>query len=345
MSSPEEKKTFSPSDAKLLATYEYPQILYASCLDPDRRALFVGGSDYAVYRVDLAAEKPAVEQRWRSHDNYVSALTYHDGVVISGSYDGQLIWTNAESGESLRGVKDAHAAWIRDAVLARDGSFVASVADDMLVKLWDAKTGELITTFAGHERLTPEGFATALYAVAISPDGTTVASADRIGHVCLWDVKSGKRLRRFEAPTFYTYDAVKRSRSIGGIRSLAFSPDGSKLAVAGIGAVSNVDGFVGPCRMELWNCVTGERIAACQDKHQAVLNHVAFHPVEPWIVAAGGGDGGGVISFWNRQGSSSTHLAKLKGHAQHFSLDAEGRHLYAAGHGGVQAWTLFPREG
>ena len=105
-----------------------------------------------------------------------------------------------------------------------------------------------------------------------------------------------------------------------------------------------MDGFVGPCRMELWDYATGERMATCQDKHKAVLNHVEFHPVQPWIVAAGGGDGGGVISFWNQQGGASTHLAKLKGHAQHFCLDDAGLNLYATGHGGVQAWTLFERD-
>ncbi len=332
--------SFDPAKAKLLNSCEVGGIFYGLCCDHERGIIYGAGTDWAVYTVDVKSDSPKAEKKWTSHDNYVSSLVWIDGVVVSGSYDRRLIWTRAESAEQVRAV-EAHDGWLRDVAVFPDGKKLASVGDDMLVKIWDAGTGELLQTCDGHARRTPEGFATALYAVAISPDGKTVASGDRIGEVCLWEADTGKLAARFQAPTFYTFDPVKRSRSIGGIRSLGFSPDGSRLAVGGIGQVTNVDGFVGPCRVELWDWQAGQRTFLGQDNHNAVLNHVAFHPVESkWLVGGGGGDGGGLIAFWDQTKEAPAHKAKPKGHLQRFCFSTDGGQLFAVGHGGFQIWAL-----
>lgn len=325
---------------ELTAACELPGILFGMCLDSEGGKIYGAGTDASVYRVDVNAEKPTAEKAWTNHDNYVSALVWLNGTVVSGGFDRRLIWTKFESGETVRTIENAHEGWIRDLAAFPDGTRIVSVGDDMLVKIWDASTGELSRSLTGHERQTPQGFATALYTAAVSPDGKTIATADRIGDVCVWHVESGKMLRRIQAPEFYTYDSVKRSRSLGGIRSVNFSPDGLHIAIAGIGAVTNVDGFVGPARIEIWDWQKGERTLAIQDKHNAVLNHVIFHPTRPLIIAGGGGDGGGVLVFCDKAKGSVTHLAKPKGHLQRFSLDPKGERVLAAGAGGFQIWNI-----
>src|SRR5438552_257273 len=84
-----------------------------------------------------------------------------------------------------------------------------------------------------------------VYAVAFSADGYRLATGDKVGHVVVWDVESGKQLTTCEAPGMYTWDPVQRLHSIGGIRSLAFSPDGTRLAVGGMGKVGNIDHLEG----------------------------------------------------------------------------------------------------
>lgn len=325
---------------ELTAACEHPGILFAMCFDAQRGKLYGAGTDAAVYRIDVNAEKPVLEKAWTHHDNYVSSMVRLGATIVSAGFDRRLIWTNAESGEAVRTIENAHDGWIRDVAAFPDGSRLASIADDMLVKLWDTESGKLLQTLEGHALQTPQGFATALYTVAVSPDGNTIATADRIGDVYLWNSDSGKLIRRFQAPAFYTYDATKRSRSIGGIRSVCFSPDGSRVAIAGIGAVTNVDGFVGPARVEVWDWNTGQRTLTVQDKHKAVLNHVAFHPTEPTLIAAGGGDSGGILGLWNGSDGKLIHKAKPKGHLQRFELDPEGKRLFAVGHGGFQIWNL-----
>lgn len=331
------KTKFKPQAAKLQASCSHPGILYALCHDADAGRLYGAGSDASIYVVDLRAEKPQAEKKWNHHGNYVSSLARSNGALISAGYDGRVIWTDMDSGEKLRAV-EAHDGWVRDIALLPGGRIFATVGDDMLVKLWDAETGELIRSMDGHARQTPEGYATALYAVAASGDGKTLASGDRIGDVVLWESETGKEIGRLKAPTFYTFDSVKRARAIGGIRSLCFSPDGLRLAIGGIGRVTNVDGFVGPCRVEVWDWQAGERLFTGQDGHKAVLNHVAFHPSEPWLIGAGGGDSGGILAFWDLKSEKPVYKAKPKGHLQQFALDATAPQILAAGHGGFQIW-------
>ena len=52
-----------------------------------------------------------------------------------------------------------------------DGTLVASVADDMVCRLWDVATGRLIHELRGHAEKTPHDFPSMLYACAFSPDG------------------------------------------------------------------------------------------------------------------------------------------------------------------------------
>jgi WD40 repeat protein len=329
-----------PKKVKLLASVETPGTLYALALDEPHHRLYGAGSDGGLYVIDLKAEKLTTTRKATLHDNYVSSLALRDDELISGGFDGRIVWSDLE-GKRVRAVT-AHDGWVRKLALTPDGKQVVSVGDDMLVRIHDAATGKFATALAGHERLTPEGYLSALYAVAVSPDGKHAASGDRAGFVRVWDLAAGKAVASFRSKEFYTFDGVKRARAIGGVRGLAFSPDGLSLAVSGIGPVTNVDGFVGPCRVELWDWKTGKRTGAAQDRHQAILNHVAYGPKGAWLAAAGGGDGGGALVFWDTT-SAAPAVVKPKGHLQAFACDAAGETLYAAGHGGFQVWRL--REG
>jgi len=334
-----ERPAFDPKTVKLLSAHEVPGILFALAFDEASKTLFGAGMDGALWTLDVAAEKPTAQKRWAVHENYVSGLVLHEDLVISAGYDQQLIWSDRNTGKRVRALK-AHDGWVRRLVRSPDGKRLLTVGDDMLVKLWDTANGKLLLSLAGHEQRTPEGYLSGLYALAVSADGACAASADRSGFVCIWDLKAGFFFNTSRTPEFYTFDPQKRLRAIGGIRGLAFSADGTKLAISGIGAVTNVDGFVGPCRMELWDWKATKRLSFGQDKHQAILNQVTFGPTPDWLIGAGGGDGGGALMFWKADSSTPPHVAKPKGHLQAFAVNADRTHLYAVGHGGFQTWQL-----
>lgn len=329
--------------ATLAAGCEIPGIMYAVCHHAQSGSLYAAGTDWSVYRVENRPDKPAAVQAWTHHSNEVSGLVCRGDSIISGSYDRRLVWTEAESGEVQRVIENAHDGWIRDIAITPDGSLLLSVGDDLRLMIRNAETGETLHTLSGHAPKSPQGYFNTIYSVAVTPDGRTAATADRIGDVCLWNLDTGKLTGRLKAPAFYTWDGRKRSRSIGGIRSVCFSPDGTRLALAGIGAVTNVDGFVGPARVEVWDWKTAERSLAIEDRHKGILNHVAFHPTRPLLIAAGGGDSGGLLAFWNAESGGLVHKEKPKGHLQRFVIDETAGQIVAVGHTGLQFWTLNNR--
>jgi WD40 repeat protein len=389
-----------PAKTKSRLVYKHDGTYYAAALDRKARRLYAGSSDYAIHVFDLPTLEPATEPpkknepekkdakapapkfepvaRWTKHDNYVSALAWVErtGTLVSGGYDGQLIWWDAAPrGEALPDSRSrpaetrsravaGHAGWVRALTATPDGALVISAGDDMLVKLWDAASGKLVRTLEGHAKTSPQHFVTAIYALAVSPDGKHLASADRIGVVRVWEIATGKTVQQFQVPILYTFDPRQRKRSIGGIRSVAFSPDGRHLAVGGIGQVGNVDGFEGPAHLELWDWARPQKVFATGlEGQKGILNHLAFDPSGTWLIGAGGGNGG-LLGFWKvkplpapsggdekpapddkkpkerKEPEVPAQRVKFDGHIHDFCLSADAKELYAVGHGKVEVWGL-----
>jgi WD40 repeat protein len=338
-----------PTRAKVRLTYPHAATFYGLAADAAGR-LYAGSEDHAVHVYDLAAAKKEPVARWTKHDNYVSAVAFvrraPKPLVISGGYDRRLIWWDTAGGEALRTV-EAHGGWVRDLAVLPDGGRVASCGDDMLVKLWETDNGRLVRTLEGHAKRTPQGHVTALYAVAVSSDGKFVAGGDRAGTVLVWEIETGKIAQTFQVPALYTYDPRQRKRSMGGIRALAFSGDGGRLAVGGIGQVENVDGLGGPARVEVWDWRKPQaQLAAGLQGHKGLVNALAFHPGGTWLIGAGGGSDGGFLGFWSvdqvagEKKDVPAHRVKIDGHVHRFALNAAGNELYAAGYRKLDVWTL-----
>lgn len=334
--------------------------LLALALDPSNGAAFVGGTTGELLKFDAHADAWDLELQLAG-ERYVAAAALVDATsaksqLVVGRYDGSLAWydvaANADklNEKPVRKVAAAHRGWVRDLVAFDDGRKLASVGDDMLVKVWDARDGKLLAELAGHPTETPQGYVTALYAVAASPDGRYLASGDRAGAVFLWDVEKRCEVRRLACPELYTFDGEKRDRSFGGVRQVRFSPDGKLLAVAGIGQVTNIDGFVGPCRVEVWDWQKGKRVAVCDDEHKAVINDFVWSSDGKRLTGAGGGDAGGVLLVWDvdaatiekaaKENIKPTLKAKFSGYTHRVAWLETDQRLLAAGFEGVQLWDL-----
>jgi WD40 repeat protein len=332
-----------PSPAlKLVKELKRDEIVFALGRVPGTRRLVFGGSDFRVYDVDLAAEKPEPHALGdHGHDSFVTSLAVvGNHRAVSGGYDGKLIWwdLDAEGGKRVRTI-EAHTRWVRDVAVTADGATIASVADDMVCRLWDTETGTLRHELRGHESQTPNHYPSMLFTCMFSPDGQFLATADKVGHVVVWDVAKARAAATLEAPVMYTWDPVQRRHSIGGIRSLAFTPDGTRLAVGGIGKIGNIDHIESPARIEVFNWRTSERLSELTDLPKGLVERLLFLPDGNRLVAAGGANDGFLLIL-DVKAKSVMLQEKVATHVHDAAFGDTAETLFTAAHGKLGVYEL-----
>jgi WD40 repeat protein len=328
----------NPDKLKLAKDHAFKGVVFGIARVPNTARAYLGASDFKVYEVDLAADKLEPKELY-AHESYVTTVALAGNTLVSGGYDGKLVWWDAETKKQIRSI-DAHSKWIRKAVVSPDGKYLASVADDMVLRVWDTANGAKVHELRGHQEKTPTHFGSMLYAVAWSMDGSMLATGDKIGHVVVWDAKTGGQLATMEAPVMYTWDPVQRLHSIGGIRSLAFSPDGKLLAVGGTGKIGNIDHLEAKTRVEIFNIADKKQVGEfVGDKAQGIVNHLQFAPDGSWLLGAGGA-GDGCLLFIDVIGKKFLRQEKLAMHCHHVALNEASDTIYTVGHNKITIHTM-----
>ena len=315
-------------------------VLFGLARKPNSARVFVGSSDFKVYDFDLAADKPEGKPVGE-HGSYVTdAALLAGNVLVSGGYDCRLSWWNAETYQPIRSA-EAHAKRIRGITASPDGRLAASIADDMVCRLWDAATGKLVRELKGHEPLTPHHFPSMLYAVAFSNDGRLLATGDKTGRVCVWNLADGKQLAVLDASGNYTWDPTARRHSIGGVRSLAFSPDGATLAVGGTGKIGNIDHLEAPGRLETfdWRSGKSQLAVSLDSKHKGLIERMAYSRDGKWLALAGGATAG-FVGFFDAVAGKIAYQDAAPMHVHGLALAEDDATLYASGHGKLLVWSL-----
>jgi WD40 repeat protein len=111
----------------------------------------------------------------------------------------------------------------------------------------------------------------------------------------------------------------------------AFSPDGTQIAVGGVGQIGNVDGLSGPSRVEIHNWARRERVSDFQGQQQGLFNKLVWHPDNHWLCAIGGG-GNGFILFRDTRNNTTIHQMNLPMHVHDAVFSEDWTTLYHVGH-------------
>jgi WD40 repeat protein/serine/threonine protein kinase len=187
------------------------------------------------------------------------------------------------------------------------------------------------------ERLSVDVPAGSVYAIAFSPDGRVIATATggpfSVGkggpNVELWDRETGQRLRSLRGTKHHIW-------------SLAFSPDGTKLAVGGRNSP------LGSPQVMVLNAKTGAILWSRQEQELPQAMSVVFSP-DGTLLAAGFGEYSErrVHSFKlydSATGQTAATYPGPKGGVNALAFDRTGRHLAVAGSDIVEIWDVVAQR-
>ena len=270
---------------------------------PDGHHVFSSAEDCSIQRWAFdSGEVVALD----GHDSWVRdlVLTPDSETLISVASDEQMLFWSAKEAASkpIRSVA-AHQGWIRCLDIDPSGKFVVTGGNDCLVKLWDVETGKQMAQLEGHDHH--------VYSVMFHPDGKQILSGDLEGKVRIWEIETGKEAALIDAAELHSYNKGQRV-NYGGVRSLAFTPDGAYPACGGLHKATNPLGAINEPLVLLFDWETKEKKRACvADGVRGVIWRLLYLP-DGTLVAASGGGGGGYLLFWTDAAEKATHQLKLK---------------------------------
>jgi WD40 repeat protein len=193
------------------------------------------------------------------------------------------------------------------------GRHLASSGSRDGLRVWELATGEEVFRFAGQAGGEQPNV------VAFSPAGGLLAFDDGRANVLLYDVATWQRVRALKLET--------RTQATG----LAFSPDGGRLACAGLDRTVRV-----------WAVASGWELHRLSG-HTAMVTDVAFSPDGTRLASAGHDD---TVRIWDAD--SGLEILTLWGHGQLVQCVAfspDGRWLASSGRDGtVRVWDARPLD-
>ncbi|KAK4215389.1 transcriptional repressor tup1 [Rhypophila decipiens] len=270
----------------------------------------------------------------------------HESVVccVRFSSDGKYVATgcnrsaqiyDVETGEKVCVLQDDSIdmtgdLYIRSVCFSPDGQYLATGAEDKMIRVWDIATRTIRNTFSGHEQ--------DIYSLDFSRDGRTIASGSGDRTVRLWDIETSQLLSTLSIEDGVTTVAISpdtkyvaagsldKSVRVWDIRGFLLErlegPDGHKDSVYSVAFSPNGRDLVSGSldkTIKMWELSTprglnnappkGGRCIKTFEGHRDFVLSVALTPDAQWVLS-GSKDRG--VQFWDPR-TGSTQLM-LQGH-------------------------------
>ena len=318
---------------------------------PDGQRLATASLDHTI-KFWSAKGGHATEAR-RPAGGALSRLVFSpDGQHLAGGggrRPGDVVVLDAATGKEVRTLT-GHEMQIAAVAYAPDGKRVASLSLDNTVRVWDTATGQALRTLRLGGK--PSG-GTDFRGLAYSADGKRLAAAAETETVKVWDAATGQELHDFHeraASVAFSPDGRRLAWAggkglkvcdvvtgretyavTGSFYVVLFSPDGSRLIALGSEGVKFLD------------AATGNEVVALRQRTGERVDLAALSPDGRRLALV---DGRNVIRLWDT--SSGEEALVLPGHAESvvgLAFGPDGQRLASADVDGViRLWDATPRR-
>jgi WD40 repeat protein/serine/threonine protein kinase len=261
-SDPGEVKVWEADTGKEVADLRgHTDPIYGVVFSPDGQRLVSASQDHTVKVWDPASGTEVLTLRGHADTVRAVAFSPNGWCLATAGVDGSIILWDATPGgdetpphqiQSLTG----HGAAVFIAMFYPDGRRLLSLSDNETIRTWDVESRRELRD----QRLSLEP---QIYSMALSRDGSMLATSTTDGIVWLIDTKTRQKKAAFQTPPG------------GPVKSLAFAPDGKRLAVA-----------YWDRKVRVWDVKSGRLVYMLKGHEDAVIA-VAFSPDGRQIASAG----------------------------------------------------------
>ena len=197
----------------------YPQAPISVVFSPDGTKLAAGGTSGTVTIWDAASGQELISNT--AHSQRITGLAFNPGsnlLAIAGDSPDALakVWDVTSGNEISTFLGHQDRRWgIEDIVFSPNGKYVATVAGDGSLRIWDPRTGQESLVLLG---------ASNVNGVDFCPDGRYLATVSSEGTATKWDAATGEEL------------VVYHGLGVP-LEHVKITPDGKKIIVAGAGHI------------------------------------------------------------------------------------------------------------
>jgi len=192
-------------------------------LSPDGQKVVSGGPTGDLKLWDINTSKLIAE--WTGNTDYVTSVCWSQdgGRVMSGSIDGTARVWDVESGKTVLAI-ETELSEVKAAIYSPDMTMIATGGDSEdlkeFIKIWDAKTGKLITNLKGH--------AGRVYCLAWTADGSATEHEEMKNTLISGSLDFS--IRTWNTTTWQQIHVLTGHTSV--VSGIAISPNGPILASA-----------------------------------------------------------------------------------------------------------------
>lgn len=284
------------AEAALASAKQTQAKLAISNSDLKRTANEARAGELAAHAISQLPTDPQLSLLLALEAAKLSPIATHDTETLNDALRQSYLKAND------RAVFVGHIKTVWQAAFSPNGRFVTTVSDDQTVRVWEAETGNTLSSLKGHKG--------AVHALEISRDGTLLATEAADSTAKIWDLRNDKLL--------FTLNGLN-----GPVAALAFSPDGKRLVT------ETCDESKKLWQATIWDTKSGKGLVNLTG-HKEAISAVAFSP-DGKLVATASWDR--TARLWNADTGDQVTL--LAGHTEpvnSVTFSPKGNYIFTTGY-------------